>query len=142
MPCSPGLQSPHRHRLYRQEPPPQAPEPEPRLHKGWRRAWGRICAWTYYTHPCEWGQQAERTPAERFPLRYRLRIITSMQKLCLNVAVCLLFIAFVILAQAPEGGGPPLTGPDAAATNLVNTVCSSCHTLDRVKNKVADKDGW
>src|SRR5262249_35417040 len=33
-------------------------------------------------------------------------------------------------------------GPDAVATNLVTTVCASCHTLDRVKNKVADKDAW
>ena len=33
-------------------------------------------------------------------------------------------------------------GPDAAVTNLVSTVCASCHTLDRVKNKVADKDAW
>jgi hypothetical protein len=24
----------------------------------------------------------------------------------------------------------------------VNTVCASCHTLDRVKNKVADNDAW
>jgi hypothetical protein len=24
----------------------------------------------------------------------------------------------------------------------VTTVCTSCHTLDRVKNKVADKDAW
>jgi hypothetical protein len=35
-----------------------------------------------------------------------------------------------------------LKGSDAVATNLVNTVCTSCHTLDRVKGKVADKDGW
>ena len=28
------------------------------------------------------------------------------------------------------------------AANLVNTACASCHSLDRVKNKVADKDGW
>ena len=40
-----------------------------------------------------------------------------------------------------RGSGGP-AGPDAVATNLVNTVCASCHTLDRVKNKVADKDAW
>src|SRR5262249_58309088 len=33
-------------------------------------------------------------------------------------------------------------GPDAVATNLVNTACAACHTLDRVKNKVGDKDAW
>jgi hypothetical protein len=65
-----------------------------------------------------------------------------MHKLLLNVAAFLLFIALVILAQAPEGAAPAVKGPDAVAANLVNTVCASCHTLDRVKNKVADKDAW
>ena len=68
-----------------------------------------------------------------------------MYKLLLNVAAFLLFVALVILAQAPDGaapGGKAPTGPDAVAANLVNTVCASCHTLDRVKNKVGDKDGW
>jgi len=65
-----------------------------------------------------------------------------MQKLFLNLAASLLFVELVILAQAPAGPpqGPP--GPDAVATNLVNTICASCHTLDRVKNKMADKDAW
>jgi hypothetical protein len=68
-----------------------------------------------------------------------------MQKLVLNVAAFLLFVALVILAQAPDGAAPvgkAPAGPDAVAANLVNTVCASCHTLDRVKNKMADKDGW
>jgi hypothetical protein len=69
-----------------------------------------------------------------------------MQKLFLNVAACLLVVALVILAQAPDGAaqGPPAppAGPDAVATNLVTTVCASCHTLDRVRNKVADRDAW
>ena len=67
-----------------------------------------------------------------------------MQKLFLNVAASLLFVALVILAQAPDGAAPlkAPAGPDAVATNLVTTVCASCHTLDRVKNKVADKDAW
>jgi hypothetical protein len=68
-----------------------------------------------------------------------------MQKLILNVAAFLLLVALVILAQAPEGGTPvgkAPTGPDAVAANLVNTVCASCHSLDRVKNKMADKDEW
>jgi len=51
------------------------------------------------------------------------------------VAGVLPLVAFVSLSQAPGG-------PDAAATNLVNTVCASCHTLDRVKNKTADQDAW
>jgi hypothetical protein len=68
-----------------------------------------------------------------------------MHKLVLNVAAFLLFVALVILAQAPDGAAPAgkaPTGPDAVAANIVNTVCASCHTLDRVKNKVADQDGW
>jgi photosynthetic reaction center cytochrome c subunit len=68
-----------------------------------------------------------------------------MRKLFLNVAAVLVFVALVILAQAPDGAAPAFKGPaglDAVATNLVNTVCASCHTLDRVKNKMADKDGW
>ena len=69
-------------------------------------------------------------------------MITSMKKLFLNVAASLLFVALVILAQAPGGAAPGPAGPDAVATNLVTTVCASCHTLDRVRNKVADKDAW
>ena len=68
-----------------------------------------------------------------------------MQKLLVNVAACVLFVALVILAQAPDGAAPAFkgpAGPDAVATNLVNTVCASCHTLDRVRNKMADKDAW
>jgi hypothetical protein len=69
-----------------------------------------------------------------------------MQKLFLNVAASLVVAALVILAQAPDSAaqgppGPP-AGPDAVATNLVTTVCASCHNLDRVRNKVADKDAW
>jgi hypothetical protein len=65
-----------------------------------------------------------------------------MLKLVLNVAAFLVFIALVILAQAPDGAPPAFKGPDAVAANLVNTACASCHSLDRVKNKTADKDGW
>ena len=48
-----------------------------------------------------------------------------MQKLFLNVAAILLSVALVILAQAPDGAAPAFkgpAGPDAVATNLVNTV--------------------
>jgi photosynthetic reaction center cytochrome c subunit len=69
-----------------------------------------------------------------------------MQKLFLNVAALLLVVGFLILAQAPDGAAQdppaPPAGPDAVATNLVTTVCASCHNLDRVRNKVADKDAW
>jgi hypothetical protein len=68
-----------------------------------------------------------------------------MLKLVMNVAAVVVSVALVILAQAPDGAAPVFkgpAGPDAVATNLVNTVCASCHTLDRVKNKMADKDGW
>jgi hypothetical protein len=65
-----------------------------------------------------------------------------MRRLFLNVAASFLCVGLVTLAQAPGGAAQGPAGPDAAATNLVNTVCASCHTLDRVKNKVADKDAW
>ena len=65
-----------------------------------------------------------------------------MQKLFLNVAASLPFVALGILAQAPAGVAQDPPGPDAVAANLVNAVCASCHTLDRVKNKVGDKDAW
>jgi len=65
-----------------------------------------------------------------------------MHKLFVNVAAFLLFVALVTLAQAPDGAAPAFKGPDAVAANLVNTVCASCHTLDRVKNKTADSAGW
>ena len=65
-----------------------------------------------------------------------------MYKLALNVSAILVFVALLILAQAPDGAATAVKGPDAVAANIVNTVCASCHTLDRVKNKVADKDAW
>jgi hypothetical protein len=68
-----------------------------------------------------------------------------MQKLVINVAASLLLLALVIFGQAPDGGAPAFkgpAGPDAAALNLVTNACGSCHSLDRVKNKMADKDGW
>ena len=61
-----------------------------------------------------------------------------MAKLSLTLAVILMFGARVILAQAPTAS----SGPDAVAANLVNTVCASCHSLDRVNSKKADRDGW
>src|SRR6187549_889084 len=65
-----------------------------------------------------------------------------MQKPFLNVAASLLLVAPVFLAQAPAGATQAPAGPDAEATNLVTSACASCHSLDRVKNKVADKDAW
>lgn len=65
-----------------------------------------------------------------------------MYKLFLNVAAFLLFVPLVLLAQARDGAAPAFQGPDAVAANLVNTVCASCHSLDRVKNKTADNAGW
>jgi hypothetical protein len=64
-----------------------------------------------------------------------------MQRLFVTVGGTLLFVAPLILVQAPTGAAQA-AGPDAVATNLVTTVCASCHTLDRVKNKVAEKDAW
>jgi hypothetical protein len=65
-----------------------------------------------------------------------------MAKLSLTLAAFLVFVAFVSLAQTPDGAAPASRGPDAVAANLVNTVCASCHSLDRVNNKKADRDGW
>ena len=65
-----------------------------------------------------------------------------MYKRFLSVAAFLLLGPIVILAQAPGGAAPAFAGPDAVAANLVNTVCASCHSLDRVKNKTADNAGW
>ena len=65
-----------------------------------------------------------------------------MRSLFTLVPAFLLFVALVILAQAPDGAAPAFKGPDAVAANLVNTACAGCHSLDRVKNKVADTDGW
>ena len=65
-----------------------------------------------------------------------------MLKLLWTVAAFLVFVALVVLAQSPDGAAPAFKGPDAVAQNLVNTACAACHSLDRVKNKTADKDGW
>ena len=65
-----------------------------------------------------------------------------MRNLLSLIPAFLLSVALVILGQAPEGAAPAFKGPDAVAANLVNTACAGCHSLDRVKNKVADKDGW
>jgi photosynthetic reaction center cytochrome c subunit len=58
------------------------------------------------------------------------------------VAASVLLAQLITLAQAPAGQAQGPAGPDAVATNLVTTACSSCHTLDRVRNKVADSDAW
>jgi hypothetical protein len=51
-------------------------------------------------------------------------------------------LTLVMLAQAPDNQAPAgKAGPDVAA-NLVNTVCASCHNLDRVNNKKGDSDAW
>jgi hypothetical protein len=66
-----------------------------------------------------------------------------MKRLFFTAAASLLFVAVVTLAQAPAGANQaPAAGPDAVAANLVSTVCASCHNLDRVRNKVADSNGW
>ena len=84
---------------------------------------------------------AEATSGD-FSWDRQFRMIRPMQKLILNVAASVLSVAGVILAQAPDGTAQGPASPDAVATNLVTTACASCHTLDRVKNKVADRDAW
>jgi Photosynthetic reaction centre cytochrome C subunit len=66
-----------------------------------------------------------------------------MHKVVPMVAALLVFVAFVILGQAPDGAAPAgKAGPDTVVANLVNTVCTSCHTLERVNNKKGDSDAW
>ena len=70
-----------------------------------------------------------------------------MQKLFLNISAALLMAVPVVLAQAPAAPAPAAppqapAGPDAVPFNLVNTVCTSCHNLDRVRNKTGDRDAW
>jgi len=77
----------------------------------------------------------------------RLHIIAWMRKILLSVIPFSLLLALFLFAQAPDapapgGKAPAATGSDAVAANLVNTVCSSCHSLDRVNNKKGDKDEW
>jgi glyoxylase-like metal-dependent hydrolase (beta-lactamase superfamily II) len=45
-------------------------------------------------------------------------------------------------AAGGRGGAVVATGPDAVVATLVNTVCASCHSLDRVNNKKADNVAW
>jgi Photosynthetic reaction centre cytochrome C subunit len=66
-----------------------------------------------------------------------------MQRVALYVAAFLVFVALAILGQAPDGAAPAgKAGPDAVVANIVNTVCTSCHTLERVNNKKGDSDAW
>src|SRR5215469_3714100 len=65
-----------------------------------------------------------------------------MYKPLFQVAALIPFVALAIRAQTPGIAAPAFTGPDAVDANLVNTVCASCHSLDRVKNKTADNAGW
>jgi hypothetical protein len=52
------------------------------------------------------------------------------------------FISVVVIqAQAPDGAALASRGLDAIAANLVNPVCASCHSLERVNGKKADRDG-
>jgi hypothetical protein len=68
----------------------------------------------------------------------------SMRRLFLPVAATLLAGALMVRPQVPDAApaAKAPTGPDAEAANLVNTVCASCHTLERVNDKKADRDGW
>jgi hypothetical protein len=66
-----------------------------------------------------------------------------MRRLFLNAAAFLLVAPLAALAQAPAGPPPQApAGPDAVAANLVNTICASCHNLDRVRTKVGDSAAW
>jgi mono/diheme cytochrome c family protein len=70
-----------------------------------------------------------------------------MRKYVLTVAASLLLGALAVQPQAPDGTGGGKTpagkaGPDAVVATLVNTVCASCHTLDRVNNKKGDNAAW
>lgn len=54
------------------------------------------------------------------------------------------FAALYILL-APAGQSQPSAGakgPDTVTANLVNTACTSCHTIDRINNKKGDSAAW
>jgi len=42
----------------------------------------------------------------------------------------------------PPASGVPTSAEDAPLQELVNNVCSSCHSIDRVNNKRATKEAW
>jgi hypothetical protein len=66
-----------------------------------------------------------------------------MLKVIVPVAASVLAGALMLHSQAPNETTPAAkTGPDAVAANLVNTACALCHSLERVRDKTADKDGW
>jgi hypothetical protein len=66
-----------------------------------------------------------------------------MQRVVLYVLAFLVFVALAIVGQAPDGAAPAgKAGPDTVVANIVNTVCTSCHTLERVNNKKGDNDAW
>jgi hypothetical protein len=67
-----------------------------------------------------------------------------MKNLLLNAGALFVSVALVGQAQAPAGAvqAPAAAGADAVPASLVNTVCASCHTLERVRNKVGDRDAW
>src|SRR5580658_302483 len=80
--------------------------------------------------------------------RLDFRYNASMRKVLLTVAASLLAGALMVLPQAPDGAAPAgkaptgAAGPDAVLATLVNTVCASCHTLERVNNKKGDSEEW
>jgi len=74
--------------------------------------------------------------------RLALCIISPMRKLFPTVAAFVALYILIAPSQVQSQAPAVTTGPDAVTANLVNTVCASCHTLDRVKNKTGDKDAW
>jgi Photosynthetic reaction centre cytochrome C subunit len=76
------------------------------------------------------------------------RYNASMRKVLLTLAASLLAGALMVLPQVPDGAAPAgkappgAAGPDAVLATLVNTVCASCHTLERVNNKKGDSEEW
>jgi len=58
-------------------------------------------------------------------------------------ALLLLFGPLVVQSQDPAGAAPAgAAAADAVTANLVNTACTTCHTIDRVNNKKGDTAAW
>jgi cytochrome c5 len=52
------------------------------------------------------------------------------------------FIALAVAAVAAAGQSPPPSLPDGPGKELVEAVCTACHTLERVVAKRATKAEW
>ena len=64
-----------------------------------------------------------------FPMRKLFSTVTAL-------------VALFFLLSPRDAQSQPPAAADAATATLVNTVCASCHALDRVNNKKGDNAAW